>query len=83
MYIMFYIIFFVFFLLGIVLMVYSGKLWSFFGFNVFFFVILNSEIKVLIKNIYEIWVNIGYFLIVVYVGVVFFYYYIQKDNILL
>lgn len=76
MYIMFYIIFFVFFLLGIVLMVYSGKLWSFFGFNVFFFVILNSEIKVLIKNIYEIWVNVGYFLIVVYVGVVFFYYYI-------
>lgn len=73
---MFYIIFFVFFLLGIVLMVYSGKSWSFFGFNVFFFVILNSEIKVLIKNIYEIWVNIGYFLIVVYVGVVFFYYYI-------
>lgn len=76
MHIMLYITFFALFLLGIALMAYSGKLWSFFGFNVFFFVTLNSEIKALIKNIYETWANIGYFLIAAYAGAALFYYYI-------
>ena len=70
-------------LLGIALMAYSGKSWSFLGFNVSPFVTPNSEIKALIKNIHETWANIGYFLIAAHAGAALFHHYIQKDNTLL
>ncbi len=53
MHIMLYITFLALPLLGIALMAYSGKSWSFLGFNVSPFVTPNSEIKALIKNIHE------------------------------
>ncbi|MGC9862301.1 cytochrome b, partial [Escherichia coli] len=70
-------------LLGIALMAYSGKSWSFLGCNVSPFVTPNSEIKALIKNIHETWANIGYFLIAAHAGAALFHHYIQKDNTLL
>lgn len=76
MYIVFYFIFFVLLLLGVVMMVLGGKSWSFFGFIVLVFLMLDSILKLDIKCIYEMLVNIGYFLIVMYVVVVLFYYYI-------
>ncbi|EOA4653530.1 cytochrome b, partial [Escherichia coli] len=51
---------------------YSGKSWSFLGFNVSPFVTPNSEIKALIKNIHETWANIGYFLIAAHAGAALF-----------
>ncbi|EHR2968311.1 cytochrome b [Escherichia coli] len=83
MHIMLYITFLALPLLGIALMVYSGKSWSFLGFNVSPFVTPNSEIKALIKNIHETWANIGYFLIAAHAGAALFHHYIQKDNTLL
>ncbi|ELH6692412.1 cytochrome b, partial [Escherichia coli] len=81
--IMLYITFLTLPLLGIALMAYSGKSWSFLGFNVSPFVTPNSEIKALIKNIHETWANIGYFLIAAHAGAALFHHYIQKDNTLL
>ncbi|WP_252393018.1 cytochrome b, partial [Escherichia coli] len=83
MHIMLYITFLALPLLGIALMAYSGKSWSFLGFNVSPFVTPNSEIKALIKNIHETWANIGYFLIAAHAGAALFHHYIQKDNTLL
>ncbi len=83
MHIMLYITFLALPLLGIALMAYSGKSWSFLGFNVSPFVTPNSEIKALIKNIHETWANICYFLIAAHAGAALFHHYIQKDNTLL
>lgn len=82
MHIMLYITFLALPLLGIALMAYSGKSWSFLGFNVSPFVTPNSEIKALIKYSR----NLGKYrllLIAAHAGAALFHHYIQKDNTLL
>lgn len=83
MHILLYISFLALPLLGIAIMAYGGKDWSFLGFNVVSFVTPDEEAKSLIKDIHETLANIGYFLIAAHAGAALFHHYVQKDNTLL
>ncbi|NUH52737.1 cytochrome b [Citrobacter portucalensis] len=83
MHILLYISFLALPLLGIAIMAYGGKDWSFLGFNVVSFVTQDEETKSLIKDIHETLASIGYFLIAAHAGAALFHHYVQKDNTLL
>ncbi|SFC81924.1 cytochrome b [Pragia fontium] len=69
--------------LGILLMAYGGKEWTFLGMNIPGFVTPDNVTKSTIKEIHETWANIGYFLIGLHACASLFHHYIQKDNTLL
>ena len=83
MHILLYISFLALPLLGIAIMAYGGKDWSFLSFNIAPFVTPDGETKSLIKDIHETLANVGYFLIAAHAGAALFHHYVQKDNTLL
>lgn len=83
MHILLYISFLALPLLGITIMAYGGKDWSFLSFNIAPFVTPDGETKSLIKDIHETLANVGYFLIAAHAGAALFHHYVQKDNTLL
>jgi len=70
-------------LLGIALMAFGGKSWSFLGFEIMPFVTPDAGVKSTVKNIHETLANTGYFLIGFHATAALFHHYVKKDNTLL
>lgn len=82
MHIVLYITFLALPILGVALMAFNGKSWSFLGMTVSPFVTPNPEVKSVLKDIHETLANAGYFFIAFHAAAALFHHYIQKDNTL-
>lgn len=82
-YLVIYLLFIVLLLIGMVMMYWCGNFWYVFGLIMLYVLQSDFEWVDILKVIYEWLVNVGYFVIGLYVFVVLFYYYWWKDNILL
>lgn len=82
-YLVIYFLFIVLLVIGLVMMYNWGNLWFVFGLMMFYVLEVNFEWVDSLKLWYEMLVNLGYFVIGLYVVVVLVYYYFWKDNIFL
>lgn len=82
MYFVFYVFMIVMLIVGWLILSMVGKFVLFFGLEFFLLVSENKDFVKMIKELYEIVGEVGYYLIGIYVVVVLVYYYFLVDNIL-
>lgn len=70
-------------LLGVAMMAYGGKTWSFLGMTITPWVTPDPATKSLLKEWHEVLANIGYALIGLHTAAALFHHYVIRDNALL
>ncbi|MGF2865679.1 cytochrome b [Salmonella enterica] len=70
-------------LLGVAIMAFGGKDWSFLGMSVPVLMSSDHEIKSALEGIHETLANAGYFFIAAHAAAALFHHYVQRDNTLI